>query len=171
MTPTLAELLRTRDPEAMDRMLAEYGKEIQGVAYLILHDRSDAEDVLAETVIAAWQSGHRLRQPDSVRPWLLRICVNRSLTRRRSRARFVRLGSLPERSSSDTAGASTDRVVLLASVSTLPPRMRAAIALRYYADLSVEEVARALGTSPNTVKAQLQAGLSRLRTVMVEHDV
>ena len=57
MTPTLAELLRTRDPEAMDRMLAEYGKEIQGVAYLILHDRSDAEDVLAETVIAAWQSG------------------------------------------------------------------------------------------------------------------
>lgn len=170
MTPTLVELLRMRDPEAMDRMLAEHGRVIQGVAYHILHDRSDAEDVLAETVIAAWQNAGQLRQADSIRPWLLRICVNRSLSRRRSGARFVHLAALPEGVTDDTAQGSTEPVAMLGAIAGLPPRIRAAIALRYYADLSVEEVARALGTSPNTVKAQLQSGLDRLRVEVVRDD-
>jgi DNA-directed RNA polymerase specialized sigma24 family protein len=46
--------------------------------------------------------------------------------------------------------------------------MRAAIVLRYYADLSVEEVAAALGKSPNTIKAQLQTGLDRLRVHLAD---
>lgn len=164
----IAELLRTRAPEALDRMLADHGREIQGVAYLILRDSADAEDVLAETLLAAWQEGPRLRDPDSLRPWLLRIAANRSLSHRRSRARLVRLGSLPERSSADHATATTARVALLASVAELPPQMRAAIALRYYADLGVDEVAKALGKSRNTIKAQLQTALDRLRSSMTD---
>jgi RNA polymerase sigma factor (sigma-70 family) len=46
--------------------------------------------------------------------------------------------------------------------------MRAAVVLRYYADLPVEEVARALGKSPNTVKAQLQTALDRLRRALTD---
>ena len=48
-------------------------------------------------------------------------------------------------------------------MASLSPRVRAAIALRYYADLDVDEVAAALGTSRNTVKTQLRIGLDRLR--------
>jgi RNA polymerase sigma factor (sigma-70 family) len=59
--------------------------------------------------------------------------------------------------------ASTDRVALLDGVAELPEQMRVAIVLRYYADLSVEDVAAALGKSPNTIKAQLQTALDRLR--------
>ena len=46
--------------------------------------------------------------------------------------------------------------------------MRAAVVLRYYADLSVDEVATALGKSPNTIKAQLQTALDRLRVHLAE---
>ena len=46
--------------------------------------------------------------------------------------------------------------------------MRAALVLRYYADLSVDEVATALGKSPNTIKAQLQTGLDRLRVHLAD---
>jgi RNA polymerase sigma factor (sigma-70 family) len=46
--------------------------------------------------------------------------------------------------------------------------MRAAVVLRYYADLPVEEVAKALGKSPNTIKAQLQTALDRLRTSLAD---
>ena len=46
--------------------------------------------------------------------------------------------------------------------------MRAAVVLRYYADLSVDECARALGKSPNTVKAQLQESLDRLRAALAD---
>lgn len=68
----------------------------------------------------------------------------------------------------DLAGDATDRLTLLAGVGTLPLQMRAAVVLRYYADLSVEEVAATLGKSPNTIKAQLQTALDRLRIHLAE---
>jgi RNA polymerase sigma factor (sigma-70 family) len=67
-----------------------------------------------------------------------------------------------------TGGDSDSRVALLDGIDRLPPRMRAAVVLRYYADLSVDECARALGKSPNTVKAQLQEALDRLRSALVD---
>lgn len=54
-------------------------------------------------------------------------------------------------------------MVLLQALAVLPARMRAALVLHYYADLSVDEAAHALGTSRNTVKSQLREGLRRLR--------
>jgi DNA-directed RNA polymerase specialized sigma24 family protein len=59
-------------------------------------------------------------------------------------------------------------VALLGAVATLPIQMRAAIVLRYYADLPVEGVAAALGKSPNTIKAQLQVALDRLRSSLAD---
>jgi RNA polymerase sigma factor (sigma-70 family) len=68
----------------------------------------------------------------------------------------------------DLATESTTRLTLLDGVAALPVRMRAALVLRYYADLSVDEVAVALGKSPNTIKAQLQAALDRLRVHLAD---
>ena len=61
----------------------------------------------------------------------------------------------------DFASESVTRLSLLDGVDRLPTQMRAALVLRYYADLPVEEVAAALGKSPNTIKAQLQTALDR----------
>jgi RNA polymerase sigma factor (sigma-70 family) len=58
--------------------------------------------------------------------------------------------------------------VLLDGIADLPLQMRAAIVLRYYADLSVEEIASTLGKSPNTIKAQLQTALDRLRVSLAD---
>jgi RNA polymerase sigma factor (sigma-70 family) len=49
------------------------------------------------------------------------------------------------------------------ALATLPPRMRAAIVLHYYADLTVDGVATTLDRSPNTIKSQLREGLAQLR--------
>jgi len=61
-----------------------------------------------------------------------------------------------------------ERLTLLGVVDRLAPRMRAAVVLRYYADLSVREVADALGTSENTVKTQLREALVQMRTSLGE---
>jgi RNA polymerase sigma factor (sigma-70 family) len=76
----------------------------------------------------------------------------------------------------EAAGAVRDRVLseddlairhaLVAALRRLPARQREAIALRYLGDMSVEEVARALGTAPTTVKTHLQRGLKSLRGVI-----
>lgn len=153
--------LRDHRPEVLDDLLVRFGPEIQGVAYLILRDREAAEDVVIDTLLTALERGDQLRDPAALRAWLLRIATNRALSARRSSARIVQITVLPDR-----PGVGTDddlRLVLLASIDHLAPRMRAAVVLRYYADLSVREVAAALGTSENTVKTQLREALDHIR--------
>ncbi|MBA3780159.1 MAG: RNA polymerase sigma factor [Chloroflexi bacterium] len=162
MQTRIVEDLRAGHPEALDLLLETYGREIQAVAFLIVRDRFDAEDIAVETLLTAWKRASQLRDPDGLRPWLLRIAANKSLTHRRRSARIVPLDAVSERR--DPLGQpDVTRVALLQGIDELPPAMRAALVLRYYADLSMQETAAALGKSPNTIKAQLQVALDRLR--------
>lgn len=163
------EALRRRRPSTLADLLEAYGRELQAVAYLILRDRSESEDVVIETLLTAFERGGDIRDERALRAWLLRVATNQALGRRRKAARLVRLDLSPDSpAGGDLASESTTRLSLLDGVDRLPAQMRAALVLRYYADLPVEEVAAALGKSPNTIKAQLQTALDRLRIHLAE---
>jgi RNA polymerase sigma-70 factor, ECF subfamily len=163
------QALRDRRIETLAALLDAYGREIQGVAYLILHDRALAEDVTIDTLLTAFERGGSIRDDDALRAWLLRVAANKALTARRSGGRIVDLTVVPDQQQTgDLAAEASDRIALLGAVAALPIQMRAAVVLRYYADLPVEGVAAALGKSPNTIKAQLQAALDRLRGALAE---
>jgi RNA polymerase sigma factor (sigma-70 family) len=163
------DALRRHRPETLADLLATYGQELQAVAYLILRDRGEAEDIVIETLLTAFEQGGRIRDERALRAWLLRVATNHALGSRRKSARLIRLDVSPETAGpGDMAAESSARVVLLDGVSRLPLQMRAAVVLRYYADLSVEEVAATLGKSPNTIKAQLQTALDRLRVHLAD---
>jgi RNA polymerase sigma factor (sigma-70 family) len=163
------EALRRRRPETLADLLDAYGREIQAVAYLILRDRPAAEDVAIETLLTAFERGGQIRDERALRAWLLRVATNQALGLKRKSVRIVRLDTVPDRAGPDDfAATSSARLTLLDGVADLPPQMRAALVLRYYADLSIEEVATALGKSPNTIKAQLQTALDRLRIHLAE---
>lgn len=166
MDARIADMVRRGADEALDALYVRYADEIQGVAFLILRDRFDAEDVMADTLIAAWRRGRELRDPAALRGWLLRIATNRALSMRRRR-RDVRLVETIEVPTADTTGPLAARMALLAAIDDLPIEMRAAVVLHYFADLTVEDVARSLGKSPNTIKSQLRVALGRLRAA---HD-
>ena len=159
------ERLRRRDPDVLDELLDRYGRELQGVAYLILRDPTAAEDVVMDTLLAALDRGSQLRDADSLRAWLLRIATNRALSVRRSTGRLVLLAVTPER---PVRIDEDERLTLLGCVERLAPRMRAAIVLRYYADLPLRAVAETLGTSENTVKSQLREALAQMRAALAE---
>ena len=155
------EALRRGEPEVLADLLEQFGREIQGVAYLILRDRAAAEDVLMDTLLAALDRGSTLRDGAALRRWLLRIATNLALERQRRFGRVTWLRLMPDLPSG--AVDTTEHVALLQGLIALPVRSRAAVALHYYADLPVAEVAAVMGTSQNTVKAQLRTGLARLR--------
>lgn len=158
------EALRRRRPETLGQLLEAFGRELQAVAYLILRDRLEAEDVVIETLLTAFERGGSIRDERALRAWLLRVATNQALGRRRRTARLVRLDVAPDAAGPrDLAADASTRLTLLDGVDALPIQMRAAVVLRYYADLPVEEVAAALGKSPNTIKSQLQSALDRLR--------
>jgi RNA polymerase sigma-70 factor, ECF subfamily len=158
------EALRRRRPETLADLLSAYGRELQAVAFLITRDRGEAEDIVIETLLTAFEHGGSIRDERALRAWLLRVATNKALGGRRKGARLVRLDLTPESAGpGDMASEASTRIVLLAGIADLPLQIRAAVVLRYYADLSVEEVAATLGKSPNTIKAQLQTALDRLR--------
>lgn len=162
------EALRRHRPETLGDLLEAYGREIQAVAYLIVRDHAESEDIVVETLLTAFERGGSIRDERALRAWLLRVATNHALQRRRRSARIVPIDVVSDRAGGDVLAQSPDRVALLAGIGELPAQMRAAIVLRYYADLSVEDVAAALGKSPNTIKAQLQTALDRLRTHLAE---
>jgi RNA polymerase sigma factor (sigma-70 family) len=158
------QALRERRVESLSDLLDLHGREIQAVAYLILRDRPLAEDVTIETLLTAFERGGSIRADTALRAWLLRVATNKALSVRRSSGRIVDLAVVPDRPApGNVADESVERLALLGAVGDLPIQMRAAVVLRYYADLPVEAVAEALGKSPNTIKAQLQTALDRLR--------
>jgi DNA-directed RNA polymerase specialized sigma24 family protein len=90
------EALRHRRPASLEDLLDAYGKEIQGVAFLILRDRAAAEDVVVETLLTAFERAGQLRNDQALRPWILRIATNHALSVRRKGARIVRLEVVPD---------------------------------------------------------------------------
>lgn len=156
--------LRRRRPETLGDLLETYGRELQAVAYLILRDRAEAEDIVVETLLTAFERGGSIRDERALRAWLIRVATNHALGQRRRSTRIVRLEVVPDRAALGDLGTdSSTRLVLLDGIADLPLQMRAALVLRYYADLSVDEIATTLNKSPNTIKTQLQTALDRLR--------
>jgi RNA polymerase sigma-70 factor (ECF subfamily) len=162
------EALRGGRPAVLADLLERYGRDMHSVAYLILRDPAAAEDVVAESLLVALEQGKHLREDAALRPWLLRIATNRALRSRQRRSRVVELRVVSELESRERGPDADERAALWQAVVALPPRMRAAVGLRYYLDLPVETVASVLGVSPNTVKTQLKSALVHLRAALAD---
>jgi RNA polymerase sigma-70 factor (ECF subfamily) len=140
-----------------------YGLQLLRTARLILRDEALAEDAIQDTFLKAWQRIGSLRDEDPG-PWLTKIAMNESISTYRRRHRFQALterfgrlgGGKPEVSSEA-------RLDLAQALDKLSPEQRAAVALHYYQDLSVEETARALKVPVDTMKSRLKSALRRLR--------
>jgi RNA polymerase sigma-70 factor (ECF subfamily) len=158
--------IMARRPEALEGLLRVHGPEIHAVAFLIVRNELDAEEIAADTLMTAWRKIGTLRDPDRLRPWLLRIATRLALRRRRLTPRVVSLDTAGELAAS--ASTSSDWPAVVEALNRLPPRTRAAVALHYVADLPTREVAEILGRSENTIKTQLREGLRQLRSSLLD---
>jgi len=133
--------------------------------YGVAGDRSLAEDALQSAYAKAYGAWSTVRATDHPEAYVRRMAVNEVLNVfRRPWFRRERPGepadNLPAPSHEE---ATLDREALWRAVTALPVRQRAVVVLRYYEDLSEEEIARVLGCSRGTVKSQAFDALRRLR--------
>jgi RNA polymerase sigma-70 factor (sigma-E family) len=135
-------------------------------AYAVAGDAGSAEDALQAAFAKAYSSWRRIGRTDHPEAYVRRIVVNEILgTRRRAWWQRERPHESPEPpgSTSSPETGIVDRDAVRTAVLALPVRQRAVIVLRYYEDLSEEQIADVLGCSRGTVKSQASAGLANLR--------
>ena len=123
--------------------------------------RDAAEDCFQETFLAALRAYPDLRDGSNLRGWLLTIAHRKAIDHHRARGRAPVPVADPQEVAVEDELPSEDGV--WAAVGALPPKQRAAVALRYGSDLPHAEIAAALGCSPAAARRSLHEGLKRLR--------
>jgi len=133
------------------------------LAYLLTGDRGHAEDLVQAALEKTHRRWDKVARMDAPIAYVRRVMVNTAISWRRRR-RVVEVPLLAaDGPVSDPYAPVDQRQQVLVALRRLPPRMRAVLVLRYFADLSEADVADALGCSVGSVKSQASRGLSRLR--------
>ena len=135
------------------------------LAYAISGDAGRAEDAVQSALAKAYASWRRVTSAAHPEAYVRRMVVNEVLAvRRRGWWKSERSGHVPEAGIVGSAEQDVvDRAELWQSLSALAPRQRAVLVLRYYEDLSEQQIAEVLGCSRGTVKSQAADALAALR--------
>jgi RNA polymerase sigma-70 factor (ECF subfamily) len=155
------------DQAAFDRLVERYQRDIYRLCLRYVNNHDDANDMAQDAFLRAYRAIGKFRGDSSFSTWLYRIAVNTCLN-------FRALRRPPQHELPDTLADGGRPAVerlehderarrVREAVKTLPEKQRATVILKIYHDLSHEEVARTLGATVGTVKANLFHALANLR--------
>ncbi|MEV6925639.1 SigE family RNA polymerase sigma factor [Dactylosporangium sp. NPDC051485] len=141
------------------------GPALMRLACLLTGDPHRAEDLLQEVLVSAYAKWHRISTAERPDVYVRRMLVNANISWwRRLTNREVAVDTVPDRGGGgDHEQAVADRDAMWRLVSTLPPKQRAVLVLRYYEDLSDAAIAEILSCSTVTVRTHAMRGLATLR--------
>jgi len=143
-----------------------------GLAYLILGHHAEAEDATQDAFETAWRKWSTLWDPDLFQHWFVRILVNicRNRLRRVARWQTQDLSGELQSVAPDDYARTHDRAQLWPALTRLHPDQRIVVALRFYRDLNINQIAAVVGVPPGTVKSRLHRGLRELRAALDDLD-
>jgi RNA polymerase sigma-70 factor (ECF subfamily) len=141
------------------------------VAFGVLRQREDAEDVAQEAFAKAYQRFRQLRDRDRLRAWLVRmtwrLAINRQRSdRRRASRETVDAPPSAEATPADTLATRERAQQLWSAIDALPDKLRVVIVLAGIEGHDIREVARLLGLPAGTVKSRLFLGRQRLKELL-----
>src|SRR5579872_1543668 len=149
---TFREFVRARGP-ALYRM-----------AFVLTGNRADAEDLVQAALAKTYQAWHKIKDRAALDTYVRRAIANTHISwwRHRKLDEYP-TDELPDRAVADHAGDSDLAEVVRRALDRLPQRMRAAVMLRYFEDMTEPEIAAVLGVSLGTVKSTVSRAVARLR--------
>ena len=169
----LLQRIRADDPGAFDQFVDRYGDRIFGFGLRMCGEREDAQDVLQETLIKAFESMKTLKEPKALKSWLYRVAANQCLMKRRKgkfepkhelsleelmpRSAENASYEIPDRTDGpdDTAARNEVRSTVHTAIRNLPANYRIVLLLRDIEQFTTRETAEALGLPETTIKMRL----------------
>jgi RNA polymerase sigma-70 factor (sigma-E family) len=140
-----------------------HGQQLLRQAWLLAGDRDAGQDLFQQVLMKAARHWPRISVDNPVAYCRRALTTTAIDAARRSRWREITTGRMPERETADATAVIDSRDEVLRLLKALPPRQRAVIVLRYWADLSEQQIAAELGISTGTVKSTTSRALASLR--------
>ena len=184
---TVVSLAQDGDLAAFEHLVDLYQGRLYRLAYRMLGDRGEAEDVVQETLVAGWRVPPELERATSFGGWVYRTATNRCLDILRRRtlhpewsidesdtgggglaALDIRTGSLRGMDPHHAAEVSAELESLSRALALLPADLRACWLLREVHDQSYEQIGAALRIGPTTVRGRLARARERLAEAMIQ---
>lgn len=177
--PDLLEACRRGEPAAFEEFVRRYERHVYRVAFRVLQNRPEAQEMVQEVFVRAYRALPRFRSGAGLGTWLYRITMNACLdSKRRVRSRrevplTAASGEAAEGADPSARAASREFAARVsAALEELPPRQRATLILRIYEELSLPEIAEVLESPLGTVKANYHHALLKVRRALhglIEH--
>ena len=157
------------DRDAFEMIIRTQSRALFAIAYGILQNREEAEDVVQDTLIKAWKTRWRVRDPEKFPAWLGTIARRRAhdVVRRRKSVPFPPDAAEPvDNQSEDEALALKEKAMgeqVRAALATLPELQRAALTLRYFEEMDYAAIERTLGLTNGALRGILGRAMETLR--------
>jgi RNA polymerase sigma-70 factor, ECF subfamily len=161
----------TRRDAAFLLLADEHLDRAYRLARAILRDPTEAQDATHDAFVQAWRKWETLRDAERFEAWFDRILVNTCRNRLRGNRRLATdISAEVALATADHVGRTEDREVIGAAIAALSPDHQIVVALRFYRDLTVGDIAARLGVPVGTVQSRLHYALKRLRDAIAPAD-
>lgn len=155
-------------PGILDDWIGPLIEPAYRLALTIVRDPGAAEDAVQEAALRAWRRRGQLRSQAAVRPWFLAIVANEC--RRHQRSRWMSVLKMPDLPRLRMEAPPPDALELRRVLAALPDRDRLPLALFFFLDLPMDEVAVVLGVTPEAARARVYRAVRRLRPYLLEDE-
>ncbi|PYK08400.1 MAG: hypothetical protein DME65_14120 [Verrucomicrobia bacterium] len=151
------------DREAFEMIIRNLSRTLFAIAYGILQNREEAEDVVQDSLIKAWKTRWRVRDPQKFPAWLATIARHKARDVFRKRRTVSLSEQLTEPAESEPANTSALDQRLHSALATLPELHRAAVTLRYFEEMDYRNIESSLGLTNGALRGILGRALAALR--------
>lgn len=165
--------------DAFEELVKRYQQAIVKIAYRMVGDRDEAEDIAQEVFIKVYNNIHLFDSDKRFAPWLYRIATNTCISRLRRRKKVVLL-NFEDGLTRQLEYQNTDYIdplerleneelhkLIMQTLLDLPESYRMVIILRYQADLTNQEISESLGITKENVEIRIHRARKMLRTLLI----
>jgi RNA polymerase sigma-70 factor (ECF subfamily) len=151
------------DREAFEMIIRTHSRSLFAIAYSILQNREEAEDVVQDSLVKAWKTRWRVRDPEKFPAWLCMIARNRAHDMFRKRRPIPFTEDITETNETPAPDTVSLDQQLHSALADLPELHRAALTLRYFEEMDYRTIENTLGLSNGALRGILGRALASLR--------
>lgn len=149
--------------EQLEAKIKEHSNMVYKIAFLMLKNKEDAEEIYQETFIKLYENFKKMKNDEHMKHWLIRVTINncKMLLRKRKRENLTELDE-------NISFKDNSNITSIEAVKKLPEKYRIVIYLYYYEQYKVHEISKILKISEGTVKSQLSRAREILKNELKE---